>query len=140
MPLSDYEKEIREAISILEIEDKVKIYVGQERKENLKKIQDIFVNGNPRVWWIALKYKTISFVFDQEEPYRRITDFFDAEENVWIIIEDDERILLKANVSDIIDIISECSYFEYNIVSQNFDRYLCETDHNEMLFIDLRKK
>ena len=140
MPLSDYEKEIREAISILEIEDKVKIYVGQERKENLKKIQDIFVNGNPRVWWIALKYKTISFVFDKEEPYRRITDFFDAEENVWIIIEDDERILLKANVSDIIDIISECSYFEYNIVSQNFDRYLCETDHNEMLFIDLRKK
>ena len=140
MPLSDYEKEIREAISILEIEDKVKIYVGQERKENLKKIQDIFVNGNPRVWWIALKYKTISFVFDQEEPYRRITDFFDAEESVWIIIEDDERILLKAIVSDIIDIISECSYFEYNIVSQNFDRYLCETDHNEMLFIDLRKK
>ena len=129
-----------QSISILEKEDKVKIYVGQERKENLKKIQDIFVNGNPRVWWIALKYKTISFVFDQEEPYRRITDFFDAEENVWIIIEDDERILLKANVSDIIDIISECSYFEYNIVSQNFDRYLCETDHNEMLFIDLRKK
>ena len=59
---------------------------------------------------------------------------------MWLVIEDDEQLLYKTNISHIINIISECSYFEYNIISQNFDRFLCENDHNEFLFVDLRNK
>ena len=140
MSLSSYEKEIKDAILNLEIEDKVEEFTGEERRSILQKIQDFFVIGNPRVWWLSLRYKPESFVFEQEEPYKKITDFFAGGEEVWLVIEDDKQLLYKTNISHIINIISECSYFEYNIISQNFDRFLCETDHNEFLFIDLRNK
>lgn len=140
MSLSSYEKEIKDAISNLEIEDKIEEFTGEERRSILQKIQNFFVIGNRRVWWLSLRYKPESFVFEQEEPYKNITDFFAGEEEVWLVIEDDEQLLYKTNISHIINIISECSYFEYNIISQNFDRFLCENDHNEFLFVDLRNK
>ena len=140
MPLSNYEKEISDAISSLKIEDKVKIFTAEQKREVLQKIQAFFVVGNPRVWWLSLKYKPVTFIFEQENSYKRITDFFGEEEEVWLVIEDEEQLLYKTNISCIINIISECSYFEYNIITQNFDRFLCENDHDEFLFIDLRKK
>lgn len=138
MSLSNYEKEINEAISSLKIEEKVKIFEGEKKREFLQKMQDFFVVGNPRVWWLSLKYKPVTFVFEQEDSYKRITDFFGEDEEVWWVIEDEEQLLYKTNISHIINIISECSYFEYNIITQNYDRFLCENDHNEILFIDLR--
>lgn len=77
MSLSNYEKEINEAISSLKIEEKVKIFEGEKKREFLQKMQDFFVVGNPRVWWLSLKYKPVTFVFEQEDSYKRITDFLE---------------------------------------------------------------
>lgn len=140
MPLSELEEEIMEAILNLKIEDKVKAFRGQEKKNILLKLQEFFVNGNPRVWWLSLKYKPLTFIFKQEEPFREIVKFFNKEEDVWFVIEDDEQLLYKTKISHVIDIIGECICFEYNIISENYDRFLCETDHGDFLFIDLRNK
>ena len=133
------EKEIREAISYLKIEKKVKIITGKEKNKILLKLQKIFVSGNPRVWWLSLKYRPVSFVFKQEKPYEKIVNFFDETEDVWFIVEDTDQLLYKLKVSDVIDIIANCSYFEYNIISETYDKFLCETDHNEFLYIDISR-
>lgn len=139
MQLSKLEEEIMESISNLKIQEKVKVIKGEEKKNILLEIQETFVNGNPRVWWLSLKYEPTSFVFKQEKPYKEIVNFFDKEEDVWFVIEDDNQILLKTKISHVIDIIGDCTYFEYNIISRNYDRFLCETDHGDFLFIDVHK-
>ena len=136
------ENEIREAIQYLEIEEKVKEYKSEERKRILQKIKEVFVRGDPRVWWLSLKYVPKSFVFEQEFPYMEIARFFDEKEALWFIIEDigdDDQLLYKTSVSNVIDIISNCAFFEYNVVSENCEKYLCENDHNEFLYIDIRE-
>lgn len=137
--MDELEEEIMESISNLKIQEKVKVITGEEKKNILLEIQKTFVNGNPRVWWLSLKYKPTSFVFKQEKPYKKIVNFFDKEEDVWFVIENDDQILLKTKISHVIDIIGDCTFFEYNIISKNYDRFLCETDHGDFLFIDIHK-
>ena len=137
------EKEISKAILDLKIKDKVKVFTGDEKNSILSKLQKIFVVGNPRVWWLSLKYKPISYVFEQKEQYKKIADFFDKEEEVWFVVEDEfnnnEQLLYKMKITYVIDIIGECMGFEYNIISEDYNRFLCETDHDEFLFIDINK-
>lgn len=140
MQLNELEKEISEAISDLKIEEKVKIFTGEEKNSILLKLKEIFVSGDPRVWWLSLKYKPESFVFELKQSYKEIDNFFNKEEEVWFVVEEDEQLLYRTKISYVIDIIGECSGFEYNIISENYDRFLCENDHGEFLFIDLRKK
>ena len=66
MLLSELEIELMEAISDLNIEDKVQKYTGEEKEKILFKLQEKFVDGNPRVWWLALKHKATSFNFEQQ--------------------------------------------------------------------------
>lgn len=138
MQLNELEKEIREAISDLKIEEKVKVFTGDEKYSILLKLKESFVSGNPRVWWLSLKYRPKSFIFKLEQPYKKIVNFFNKEEDVWFVVEDDNQLLYKTKILYVIDIIGECSCFEYNIISENYDRFLCENDHGEFLFIDLR--
>lgn len=138
MDLYKLEEQISEAISDLKSEEKIKIFTGEEKNSILLKLKGIFVNGDPRVWWLSLKYRPEFFVFELEQPYKEIVHFFDKEEDVWFVIEDDEQLLYKTKILYVIDIIGECSVFEYNIISENYDRFLCENDHGAFLFIDLR--
>ena len=139
MQLNELEEEIMEAISNLRIEDKVKVFKGDEKNNMLLKLKEIFVSGDPRVWWLSLKYFPWSFVFKPEQSYKEIVNFFDEEEEVWFVIEDDEQLLFKMKISHVIDIIGESTGFEYNIISENCERFLCETDHDEFLYIDINK-
>lgn len=137
------EEEIREAISVLKIEEEVKVFTGEEKNRILIRLKEIFVKGNPRVWWLSLKYKPQFFVFEEKYPYKKIVDFFNEKEDAWFVVEDEynngDQLLYKTKISYVIDIIGECSGFEYNIISDNFDRFLCENDHGAFLFIDHRK-
>jgi len=128
---------LEQAILNLKIEDKVKVFTGEEKNSILLKLKEFFVIGEPRVWWLSLKYTPKCFVFKQEYPYKEIVNFFDEKEDVWFIIEDNAQLLYKTKVSHVVDIISECSYFEYNIISKDYNKFLCENDHDQFLYIDL---
>lgn len=136
-------KEVFRTIAELKLEKQVHIYVGQERERLLKEMQEIFVEGNPQVWWLRLKYKPESYVFEVDEPWKEIRRFFDRDEEVYFIIEDadifSEQLLCKAKISQVIEIVDNSEMlFEYNLISINYDRFMCETDHDEYLFIDRR--
>jgi hypothetical protein len=142
MPLRELENEIREAIIELKIENKVKAFSGEKKNNILLKLKSIFVRGDPRVWWLSLKYKPTSYVFEEQLAYKKINYFFNENDDVWFVAEDDvydEPLLYKTKVSFVIDIIGGCTGFEYNIISENCEKYLCENDHGEFLYIDIHE-
>ncbi|MBQ2802443.1 MAG: hypothetical protein IJF07_00925 [Lachnospiraceae bacterium] len=69
--------DIYDTIEVLHLKEEVQILEGEERRQVLQNLQDIFVEGNPRVWWLSLKYQPRTYVFDEERPWLHITDFFD---------------------------------------------------------------
>ena len=137
MYMSEYEKEINEAMAYLSINDEVTVFSGRQKENLLSHLQSQFVIENPRVWWLSLKYQATAYDFDGD--YKQITQFFDKNEKVWFIVEDDECLLYQIKVSNIIDIIGECSCFEYYLISENEKRFLCETDHGVFLYVDREK-
>lgn len=132
------ECEIKQVIKDLKLEKKVEIFVGEEREQILLKLKNIFVCGNPRVWWLSLKWKPRSLFFEGE-TYKDLSNHFSEEEEVWFVIEEDEQLLYRTKISCVISIIENCSLFEYNVISKDLKRFICETDHDDILYIDLRE-
>lgn len=131
------EKEIIRSIREQHLENAVHSFNKKEASLIIKQLKTIFVNGNPRAWWLSLKYTPENFIFDNPQPFERITRFFDTDETVWWVIDGDEELLFQIKIQHIILIIADCPFFEYNIISLNQKKLLIENDHNEFLFIHL---
>jgi hypothetical protein len=127
--------EIIEAIHKLKLENEVLEIMNIEKDELLNKIKDEFVVGNPRVWWLSFKKKSKNYIFNDEFQYKRINQFFKENEICYFISEFDDLFLFKTSVKNIIELINECSFFEYYIVNLELSNLLCETDHGDLLFI-----
>lgn len=128
--------EIVNASQELGIVKQVSELIGDNKVSILKEIKDKFIIGNPRVWWLSFKKKPLNYVFDDEFQYKRIVNFFNKREICYFITELDDLHIFKTSIGNIINIINECSFFEYYIVDLNLTKLLCETDHGDLLFID----
>lgn len=131
------EKEIIRSIKEQSLEGAVHFFDKKEADIITNKLKGIFVKGNPRAWWLSLKYNPEKFIFDEPNSFERINEFFNSNEEVWWIIENEEELLFKTSIKHIILIIADCPFFEYNIVSLDNKKILIENDHNEFLFINL---
>ncbi|MES2766012.1 MAG: DUF6756 family protein [Bacteroidota bacterium] len=97
-----------------------------------------FVKGNPRVWWLSLSqpFKTYDVVdFDS-------FDYFDKflhqdSEFIWFIPEPDneleEMVVFKSTSCALKEVLGECPFFEYYILTPDFKTLLIENDHNEII-------
>jgi hypothetical protein len=128
--------ELINAIQELCISNQVFEIIGDEKYAVMEEIKNKFVVGNPRVWWLSFKKKPQNYVFDDEFQYRRIVDFFNYDEWCYFIAELNELHVFKLSIKNVINIINECSFFEYYIISTDLIRLLCETDHGDLLFIE----
>ena len=96
-----------------------------------------FVNGNPRVWWLALKRPAQSFHIIDGRGYQRLREFIPQdEERCWFMPEIDDEVLpvFHATVNAVMKVLGECFAFEYYLVGNNFHWLLIENDHNEIIF------
>lgn len=133
-------EEIMRSIKKQKLENDVYLPNSEEADSIINNLKNIFVDGTPRVWWLSLKYKPEVFTFDESNSFERISNFFDDDETVWWVIETDKELLFQTCIRNIISIIAECPFFEYNIVSLDKKKLLIENDHNEFLFIDLSQR
>jgi hypothetical protein len=136
MNMDDQYLELVDVIQGLDISDQVFEVVGDEKDSIIKQIKSKFVIGEPRVWWLSFAKEPRSYIFDDEFQYKRIVDFFNDDEICYFIPEFNDLHIFKLAIKNIVDIISECSFFEYYIVSMDLARLLCETDHGDLLFIE----
>ncbi len=137
MELNEDDKylELISAIQCLCISGQVFEIVGDEKYYVIEQIKNKFVVGDPRVWWLSFKKKPQNFIFDDEFQYKRIVDFFNENDNCYFITELNDLHVFKLSIRNVINIIDECSFFEYYIVSLDLACLLCETDHGDLLFI-----
>lgn len=103
-------------------------------KEIVDKAKQIFVEGEPRVWWLSLS-----------KPHRSISsaaismlDVLGSGTSLWFIPETEEDELLAYDTtSDVVEILrNNCPLFEYYVVDKNFQSLLIETDHDQFVLCD----
>lgn len=126
--------EIQVAINQLNLKDQ---FTEIDNNDLLKKIQAIFVHNNPGVWWLSLKYSPSKLIAKNEFEYLEISNYLDAESSCYFIAELDHTHLFKSKVKHVQDVIGECSFFEYYVIDKKIEKFMCETDHGDLLYIDI---
>ena len=115
---------------------------GENKEQLINNIKDTFVRGNPRALWLGFKYIPDSIKYEFDYPYLKIPELVDSNEILYFLIDDfnTNYYLLKGLINDIFFFIEECEGLdEYYIVSEDIKRIICETDHDELLLIDVQK-
>jgi hypothetical protein len=125
-------KEVKDAIKDLDLTDSF-------RELNdihlLEKIKNIFTDGDPRVWWLSLKNKPDLLSSKNEEEYLELTKYFSNDEECYFIAELDELHLFQSRIDNIVNLIGECSFFEYYVVDNRLTKLICETEHGDLLMV-----
>ena len=112
----------------------IKVCGDFEAKNIFEKAKDIFVVGNPRVWWLSLKYPFNSFPYEDAKGYENLRKYIPNEKSFWFIPEiEDNLFVAEVTIIAIEKLIGECSFFEYNLVGKKYDWLIAENDHNEIL-------
>ncbi|WP_321845471.1 DUF6756 family protein [Paraburkholderia bannensis] len=108
------------------------------RKALLKKIQDTFVAGNPRAWWLSFKTKPTVLHCEDDNGYLRLAELVPSStKNVWFVVDEsnEEKLVFDVSIHAISEIIKECRYFEYYVVPPDFSWLIAENDHGDLLFV-----
>lgn len=124
--------EIKKAIKYLEIADSFR-ELNDDRL--LEKIKNIFVVGDPRVWWLSFKNKPDLLTSNDEEEYLELTKYFSRDEECYFIAELDELHIFQSRIDIIVNLISECSFFEYYVIDNRLTKLICETEHGDLLLV-----
>ena len=91
-----------------------------------------FVDGNPRVWWLALRhghttYSSVDNSFEAIAP--------ESDHTIWFIPETDEFPLPVFDLSPVdVDFIrANCPLFEYYVADKHGNWIVIENDHDEFI-------
>lgn len=108
----------------------------------LRRLYDTFVSGNPRALWLSLKYVPRSIDCKMEDPYFHLPDIIDKDTVLYFFIDywNVDFVVYKARMADIHTFIGDCDGLdEYYLVTEDFMELYCITDHDDLLYIDVRK-
>ena len=132
------ESEIQEALTKLNLsEDELRKCSSEEASFIQKNAMELYVEGNPRSWWMGVKKPYQAYDYDFPSDY--ITLHMPENENkVWWIPETEEENLCVYDVKpDVISRIMELvAQFEYYVVGRNFNWLIIETDHGQLWVIN----
>lgn len=108
----------------------------------LRRLYDTFVSDNPRALWLSLKYVPRSIDCKMEDPYFHLPDIIDKDTVLYFFIDywNVDFVVYKARMADIHTFIGDCDGLdEYYLVTEDFMELYCITDHDDLLYIDVRK-
>jgi hypothetical protein len=134
----EFKSQLVQAIELLGLCDKV-IFIEEEQKVLLlTELRNKYVKENPRVLWIGLKTEPI--ILNDECDYD--TDFVQSHidnifknTDIFMLIEEDEDLLLSLNSSVVVNLLKECHLVEYSLFSKGFDKLFIENEHDQLLYI-----
>lgn len=109
------------------------------RKALLERIQETFVAGNPRAWWLSFKKKPTVLHCADDSGYLRLAELAPpTTKNVWFVVDEsnEEKFVFDVPINAVSEIIRECRYFEYYVISPDFSWLMAENDHGDLLFVE----
>lgn len=108
----------------------------------IRKLYDTFVTGNPRALWQSLKYSPCTIDCHLEDPYFHLLTVISKDVYLYFIIDcwNNNFTIYKAKMSAIYTFIGDCEGLdEYYLLTTDFMELYCITDHDDLLYIDIRK-
>ncbi len=132
-------QELEEAFSTGPIRD----YEVPNPEHVIQAAQHIYVEGEPRAWWLGLKHLVHRQYMDHESSYIAIRDIVQQygatvsptdQKLLFMIDEDNERHhVYTLTWDEMVHVIAECRFFEYYICPHDYSWLLCENEHGEFL-------
>ena len=113
-----------------------------DKETLMQRLYDTFVFGNPRALWLNFKYVPYSIDCNMEDPYFHLLNIINPNIVLYFFIDywNKDFIVYKARMSDIYTFIGDCEGLdEYYLVTANFMELYSITDHDDLLYIDVRK-
>ena len=99
----------------------------------MKKIEDKFVRapyGRLRWWWTHFKFPHYGMQLPVQF-YEVLHNLLPTQAHAWFIVEEgDKHWLFEGRIDAIQQVLAECYFFEFYIVSKKYDWLLCETHHD----------
>lgn len=139
---NEYAAQVDEAIVGLGIAPHAFVKCDREKAREVAGLaKERFVRGNPRVWWLALKQPHEAYPYQKEEwPECLMRHVPPKARSCWLIIESDsdDYPVYKAVISEIPNVLGECGFFEYYLVGEYVEWLIADTDHNEVMFLELK--
>lgn len=111
----------------------------KNKHELLQKIQNAFIIGNPRAWWTHLRPKPLVRNYEDDDGYLHLGEFAPPSTNyVWFVVDEDneKKYLFDIPITSIPNVVKDCRYFEYYIISKDLSWLLAENDHGSLLFVN----
>lgn len=128
-------QEIIEALNSLCIEPEKAIIEDTERSLVIDTFKKRFIKGNPSQYWLSFSRPFISLQYEGLEDVNKvITSSFGESSTIYLLAEND--FLIQISSDQVIKLLAECSFFEYYLFDKDCTQTLCETDHNELLYVD----
>ena len=134
---SEIEQEILSALqrlalpegAVVECDPKVAIRI-------VRQAQAVFVQGNPRSWWLSLRQPFEIFDSSKSDVFRIITQHIPSDNlRCWFIPETEQETLPVYDMDKhfIGLLLNECRFFEYYLVANDFSWLIVENDHNQVI-------
>ena len=110
---------------------------SSESNKVIKKAKYIFVANDPRVWWLSLKVPYTSISVEAFDNFNYILQNFPSKKCFFIPENEKECLrVFDGTISTIIELLGECVFFEYYIITKDYKILLIENDHNELLIVN----
>lgn len=136
--MSNLKEEIKRIV--IETENTLTLILDGDHGEIIQSIRENFIQSNPRALWEGFKHEPIPVDTEGDYPHLKLSDLVAENELLYLIIDvsNEEYFIIQGYIRSIIYLIEDCSGLdEYYIVSNDMQRIICETDHDELLYIDL---
>jgi len=98
-------------------------------REIVEKAQAVFVDDNPRSWWLSLKLPSRQLDSDKVGLTEVLPN---VEGTCWFVpeTESEEQPVYRVATQDLEVLIKECPFFEYYVLGQDLSWLVAESDHN----------
>jgi hypothetical protein len=127
---------IDEARQHLEDPEDCRELSADEAAEVVRKAMAVFVEGNPRVWWLKLKNRRTKIPVADDNVDYLDTVFPKDQPRCYFIPENDAKVMrvFDATLRGVKTVVKNSNgSFEYNLVGHGFDWLICENEHGELI-------
>ena len=113
-------------------------FLPREKSEKiLKTIADIYITDrSSRWWWSSLSKKSKRISYKRNDGLSALRDLINIEDQCFLVVTDDEFPpwpIYFGRIDRILEILSECRYFEYFLAAENNEWVVFDTHHNELV-------
>jgi len=98
-----------------------------------------FIRGTKKLWWWEnLSVDSCALIYGDSDGLAMVSELLDDDESIWIVATDDECgpwPVWEGRASDIVEMLGNLRFFEYFILSREYQWIVFDTHHNTLVVV-----